>query len=214
VTKPAPPLTCRPFGTGSTYTFQVDVKGDYFNGDGEDTLVVYDPSLGYTTGGGSFFWPGTRIVDNSGKVVYRGDRTTIGYTMKYNKQGTKVQGGFKAVRHLADGTSHRIKSNALYGLAVSTTKDPYGWASFAGKTTYQAPDWLEPEGNYEFLVYVEDRREPNEKEAPSDRVWLEVRDKDGNVVLELSLPRAQDGSGQVYPEDLVTGNIVAPHAVK
>ena len=40
-------------------------------------LVVYDPSLGFTTGGGWFIWP-----DGSG------DKTNFGYTMKYNKKAT------------------------------------------------------------------------------------------------------------------------------
>ena len=29
----------------------------YYTGFGEDVLVVFDPSLGFTTGGGQFFWP-------------------------------------------------------------------------------------------------------------------------------------------------------------
>ena len=195
------------------YTLEFDVTGGYYNGFGDDTLVVYDPSLGFTTGGGWFFWPDTEVYDESGNLIYRGNRTTFGYTMKYNKQGTKVQGSLLMIRHLADGTIHRIKSNALYGLAVSSTKDPYGWASFAGKSTYQAPDWLEPEGNYEFTVYVEDHREPNDTSTDRDLVWIEVRDKDGKVVAALSLPREADGS-TVSAVTLENGNIVAPHAIE
>ena len=41
----------------NTYVAAVTVDGDYYTGAGEDVLVVYDPSLGFTTGGGWFYWP-------------------------------------------------------------------------------------------------------------------------------------------------------------
>ena len=76
---------------------------------------------------------------------------------------TNVQGSFVLIRHLADGTIYRVKSNSIYGLSLGTrvsNGEPYGWASFSGKGTYQEPTWMEPVGNYEFAVYVEDRNEP------------------------------------------------------
>ncbi|MBW6516875.1 MAG: cadherin-like domain-containing protein, partial [ANME-2 cluster archaeon] len=90
----------------NTYSVQVTVDGGYYTGSGEDVLVIYDPSLGFTTGGGHFLWPET------------GEKTNFGYTMKYNKKGTNIQGNLLLVRHLPDGTIYRVKSNALYGLAL------------------------------------------------------------------------------------------------
>lgn len=47
-----------------------------------------------------------------------GLKTNFGYTMKYNKKGTNIQGSFLLITHLSDGSIIRMKSNALYGLAT------------------------------------------------------------------------------------------------
>jgi hypothetical protein len=178
----------------NTYTVEATAAGDYYTGYAEDVLVVYDPSLGFTTGGGWFYWPGTD------------HRTNFGYTMKYNKKATNIQGSLLLISHLPDGTKYRVKSNALYGLALGEADDgePFGWASFSGKSTYLEPGWPEPVGNHEFVVYVEDRDEPG---TGVDRFWIELHDKNGNVIDALSMPReAYDNT-----ESLGGGNIVVPH---
>jgi hypothetical protein len=154
----------------NTYSLQVNVneKG-YYIGSGEDVLVIYDPSLGFTTGGGRFLWPGTD------------EKTNFGYTMKYNKKATNIQGKLLLVRHLQDGTIYRVKSNALYGLALGESEDggeTFGWASLSGKSTYLEPGWDEPLGNYEFITYVEDHGEPGKN---VDRIWIKVMNQ-GNTI--------------------------------
>ena len=173
----------------NAYVATATVSGGYYTGSGEDSLVVYDTSLGFTTGGGSFYWPGSN------------DRTTFGYTMKYNKKATKVQGNLVLIRHLPDGSIYRLKSNAIDGLALGE-ESSFGWASFSGKTTYKEPSWLEAQGNYTFTAYVEDHGEP----GSSDRFWIEVRDKDGNVVADLSVASGAPANA----ETLQGGNIVVP----
>jgi VCBS repeat-containing protein len=176
----------------NAYVASASVGGGYYTGSGEDSLVIYDPSLGFTTGGGWFYWPGTD------------DRTTFGYTMKYNKPMTKIQGNLVLIRHLPDSDEiYRIKSNALYGLALGDIGN-YGWAVFSGKTTYLAPGMIEPIGNYEFTVYVEDHATPG---AGADRVWVQVRNRDGNPVPDMSMPTDAQTNAVV----LEAGNIVVPH---
>jgi hypothetical protein len=190
----------------NTYTLEVNIAGDYYTGSDEDVLVVYDPSLGFTTGGGWFYWPGT---DDPG-IGYLGDRTNFGYTMKYNKKGSKVQGSLLMISRLPNKTHYRIKSNALYGLALGETSvddNVCGWASFSGKSTYLEPGWLEPEGNHEFLTYVEDCNEPG---TGVDRFWIEIHDRDGNVIDVISMPvEAYDNAKTIRG-----GNIVVPHNSK
>jgi hypothetical protein len=182
----------------NTYTLQVVVDGGYYTGLFEDVVVVYDPSLGFTTGGGWFYWPGTEDPDND----YAGDKTNFGYTMKYNKKGQKVKGSLLLIHHLSDGTKYRVKSNALEGLALGD-EGTFGWATFSGKTTYLEPGWLEPLGNHHFVAYVEDHGEPG---AGADRFWIEVQDKDGNAVT-LSMDREAVANAVL----LEGGNIVVPH---
>ncbi|MFW9805050.1 MAG: tandem-95 repeat protein, partial [Candidatus Thorarchaeota archaeon] len=158
------PVTCSFNGVEvNTYTAEATVGGGYYAGYAEDVLVVYDPSLGFATGGGWFYWPDSDDPDTG----YPGDKTNFGFTMKYNKKGTNVQGSLLLIRHMTDGSIYRVKSNALYGLAVGDEGD-FGWASFSGKSTYKEPDWPEPKGNYEFVVYVEDWDEPG---TGTDRFW-------------------------------------------
>jgi hypothetical protein len=178
----------------NTYHVQASVVGDYYiGGPDEDVLVVYDPGLGFTTGGGWFYWPGTT------------EKTNFGFTMKYNKKGAKVQGSLLLILHVAPGEKYRVKSNALYGLSIGEAGDPvYGWASFSGKCTYKDKDWEEAEGNHEFLVYVEDHGEPGKD---VDRFWIEVYDKDDNVIAVMSMGRPATD----YTETLGGGNIVVPH---
>jgi uncharacterized repeat protein (TIGR01451 family) len=182
----------------NTYAIGVDVNTNgYYHGYEEDVLVVYDPSLGFTTGGGWFYWPGTEDGD------YPGDKTTFGYNIKYNKKATNVQGSAIVVRHLADDSRYRMKSNALSGLSIGNETD-WGWASFAGKATYQRP-YSDAEGNHEFLIYVEDHGTPG---VGNDRFWVRIL-KDG-VPVEVALPLP----GAANAQTLEGGNIVVPHGGK
>ena len=174
----------------NTYAAVASVGGLYLGSD-EDVLVVYDPSLGFTAGGGWFSWPGT------------GERTTFGYTMKYNKKGTNLKGQLLLIRHLPDGTAYRLKSNALDGLALSDPSATFGWATFSGKATYLAPGWPEPVGNYHFVVYAEDHATPG---AGVDRFWISVTDGDGNPTdLSMTGPAVEEAAL------LGGGNIAVPH---
>ena len=176
----------------------------FYTGLGEDVLVVFGPGLGFTTGGGTFFWPGTADPI----IGYLGDRTNFGFTMKYNPGGTNVRGSLLVISHLPDGSIVRFKSNALDGLAVGEAPDAddsiFGWATFSGKGTFKAADWIEPIGNYTFITYVEDHGEPG---AGVDRFWLEVRDKDGVIEPDLSLAAPATTNAIT----IFGGNIVSPH---
>ena len=184
----------------NTYSVQVVVDGGYYIGGAEDVLTVIDPSLGYTTGGGWFYWPGT---EDPG-AGYPGDRTNFGYTIKYNRNLKNIQGSLLLIRHLPDDTKYRIKSNALDGLAIGDQGD-FGWASFSGKATYLEPGWLEPIGNHAFTLYVEDHDEPG---SGIDKVWLETRDNDGQVIPDMSMTRP----GSAHAVEISGGNIVVPHS--
>ncbi len=195
-------LSCTYTGAAvNTYVVVITVNGDYYAGYTEEGLIVYDPSLGFAAGGGWFYWPNTADPATG----YPGDKTNFGFTMKYGKKGTNVQGKLLLIRHLPDEQIYRVKSNALYGLALgSDTTIPMGWASFSGKATYQEPGWPEPIGNYEFTVYAEDRDEPG---TGIDRFWMEVKDKDRTIVPIMSLPREATANAVA----IGGGNVSIPH---
>jgi hypothetical protein len=168
-----------------------DNLGVYYRGSAEDVVTIFDPSLGFTTGGGFFYWPATY------------QKTNFGYTMKHNRKGTNVQGSLLVIRHFGDGTIARLKSNAIDGLAVGEGSD-FGWASFTGRATFKARTWPEPIGNFHFLAYAEDHGEPG---AGADRFWVQVMKKNDPNEAELSLP----DNAPVSAEIIVGGNIVVPH---
>ncbi len=97
----------------NTYAVAVTVDGAYYSGFDEDVVTVYDPSRGFTTGGGLFTWPGSA-----------GDETSFGFGMEYNKNGKNLKGRLTVTRRLADGSLFRMKSNALDGLALGTESHP------------------------------------------------------------------------------------------
>lgn len=176
----------------NTYSVLATIGGNYYTGSREDVFTVYDPSLGFTSGGGWFNWPGTD------------DRTNFGFTMKYNKKGTNPQGSILLIRHLPYGSIYRIKSNALNGLALGEDASiPMGWATFSGKGTYLGSGMTEPVGNYLFKVYVEDRNEPGKG---IDRFWISVTTST-NQPTDLLMP----GTGSGNALTIIGGNIVVPH---
>jgi hypothetical protein len=167
------------------------VAGGWYVGSAENVFTVYDPGLGFTTGGGWFYWPGTT------------DRTNFGYVMKYTSKLTSLKGSLLVIRHRPDGSIYRVKSNALSTLSVGEDRSiPMGWASFTGKATYLEPGWLDPLGNHTFTVYVEDRNEPG---TGIDRFWLKV--DNGLTPVTLSMT----GRGATDAVTLSGGNIVVPH---
>jgi hypothetical protein len=187
----------------NTYAVQMAIEGDHYTGAGEDALTIFDPSLGFVTGGGSFYWPGT----NDGDSGYPGDRTNFGVVMKYNRGGAGLIGNLLIVSHLPDGTNHRVKSNALRGLAVGEVDevdDSFGWASFSGKATYAEPGAEDPIGNHDFTVYVEERGTAH---AGHDRFWIEVEDRDGVALPDLSMVLGAPDNAV----EIAGGNIFVPH---
>ena len=156
------PFTCTNPAAIAVNAYEVvaTVTGDYYAGTYSDAFTVYDPSLGFATGGGTF--------------VLDGDQVNFGFTMKYAKNGTDLKGNFIAARHHADGTVSRLKSNALGGLALGEDAAvPMGWATFNGKATYTTWDATAGAyvtvGNQSFAVYAEDRNDPG---TGVDQLWL------------------------------------------
>jgi alpha-tubulin suppressor-like RCC1 family protein len=186
-------FTCTNAAAIAVNAYEVDasVTGAYYTGAETDAFTVYDPSLGFATGGGIF-----RLG---------GDRVNFGFTMQYKKNGRGAQGNFIAVRHHADGTTSRLKSNALGNLALGTDANvPMGWASFDGKATYTTWDASAGEyvtvGNQQFTVYAEDRNDPG---SGTDRIWLAGS---GSLTMPGTPSQAQSNAAS-----LTGGNIAIPH---
>jgi hypothetical protein len=180
--------TCTNSGALSVNTYEVNaaLTDNYFSGSGVDAFTVYDPSLGFATGGGT--------------ILLGGDKVNFGLVMKYNKSGTSLQGSLLAIRHLPDGTISKLKSNSLGALAL--TDNGCGVASFNGKATYTYWDGVQyvTTGNNSFTVYAEDCNNPG---SGIDSFWLS-----GPGTLNIPGPVSTNKKG------LTGGNIAVPHTPK
>lgn len=178
----------------NVYSVDYQIGGNYYTGSAQETLTVYDPSLGFATGGGWFYWPGTE------DGAYPGDKTNFGFHLKFNKKGKNVQGGLLVIRHRADGTIVRLKSNAMDGFAIGDEGN-LGWATANGKATYiNQQTMTDAVGNQQFLFYAEDHDEPG---TGVDRFWVQAPTTDG----ELSLP----SEAAAKAVEISGGNIAIPH---
>jgi hypothetical protein len=196
------PVNCTtsPLGV-NVYDVVATIDSPYFTGSGESVVTIYNPTDGFTTGGGTF--------------TYNGVRVDFGFNAKTLKSG-QAQGSVLTIFHYATG-NYVVKSNSMNPVAISpipgTTPTLYS-ATLTGKATYAVPPWDPPLspwcpadrkcGNYSFTVYVEDRKEPG---AGYDKYWIEVKDPGGAVVGMVSMSRS---AGQAVPVVISGGNIQVP----
>jgi hypothetical protein len=178
-----------------TYEIDAVIGGSYFVGDGQGAVVVYDPSLGFITGGGWY------TTDQG--------RLNFGFNAKYLKSG-QIQGSLLTILHRPEG-NYMLKSNSMGTLTVTKDSTNTFWtAVLKGKATYQVPS-SQPAlscgsnkcGGYTWTMYVEDRQEPG---SGYDKFWLEVRDGSNNIVATLSLPQTP----ALYAKVIDHGNIQVP----
>jgi hypothetical protein len=117
----------------NVYDVSIVIGGNYYTGSADSVLAVYDPSLGFVTGGGI--------------ILHNGVLANFGMNSKYLKNG-QIQGGLLYIEHRASGDV-MLKSNALTALSIVGNT-----AVLVSKAT------LGGVGNYSFQATVIDNGEP------------------------------------------------------
>jgi hypothetical protein len=196
---------------GTTYTVQI-VVGGYYTADAlselNNSLTVRLPGTEMVNGGGYIKLPSTTAG------VYAGDansKANFGFTVKYNKKKTTVQGQFNMiVRKTLQGGSvkvYQIKGNNLTSLTANGPANPGvltpATATFFGKASIN--DVTDPNmpvavsGANTIRVDVTDRGEP----GSADDIAVLVNDKNGGLSF------SSDWNGTKTVEEVLTGgNIV------
>ena len=177
---------------------------DYYKvcGGAESLLMVYDPDVG---------------ASGSGTFEDCGDTYSFAFLVNYNKKGKNLRGSLVIIRALSGGGIYRIKSNALYDLAVDYEESAlYDVGSFSGKCTYIGPDVLNDEmepqnvGGQEFVVYLRDwDPEPGGVGVTvthEDEFWFTVLGRD--FTLDFNSDNSA-GSGEIMEID-PGGDIIIP----
>jgi hypothetical protein len=153
------------------YDITVTVGG-YYQGTGSTVLAIYDPSLGFVTGGGS--------VLNNGNVA------NFGMSVKYLRSG-KAQGSMIYMEHNPDGTVTKIKSNAMQSLSIVN-----------GTAVIIAKAILNGVGNHGMRVIAIDNGEP----GSSDKFGLTTTAPNGTTIPGLSFaPVTLQGGNIQVPQN-------------
>jgi hypothetical protein len=140
----------------NVYDVTISVGGNYYTGSGGGMLAVYDPDLGFVTGGGS--------VDHGGKD---GD---FEFNVKYKNRGG-IDGGFEYTERRSHGGNTQLKSTSIQSLSIVGDA-----AIFIGKAK------LNGAANYTFIVTILDKGEPGRR----DKFGLQVIAPNGTVVADLT----------------------------
>lgn len=144
----------------NVYDVVITVGGNYYQGSVHSILTVYDPSLGFTTGGGT--------------LNHNGVPANFGFNVKYLKNG-QAQGQFIYIEHRPTGDVV-VKSNALDTLAIVEGSPTSSTVVFTGKATNNGV------GNYTFQVTGVDNGEP----GTNDQFGLKLSSPGGAVVADLT----------------------------
>jgi len=117
----------------NVYDVSISVGGNHYTGSGSAILAVYDPSLGFITGGGT--------------IVRDGVTAFFGFNFKFRRDGN-AQGSLLYIERRPTGEV-KLKSNAMESLSIVGNA-----AVFIGKAT------LNDVGKYTFRATVVDNGEP------------------------------------------------------
>ena len=149
------------------YNVHIAVGGNYYQGSADSVLAVYDPSLGFVTGGGF--------------VMRNGVAANFGFIVRYLKRG-RVQGSLLYIEHRPGGDVI-VKSNAMGSLSIVGGRTAY----ILGKAT------LNGVGNYSFRTTVVDNGEP----GSADSFGLQVKDPGGVLVADLTFTTMTLAGGNI-----------------
>ncbi len=124
----------------------------------ETVLVVYDPSAGFTTGGGWFVPDSESFIDGVG-VTDTVSKANFGFIVKYKKGADNPDGNLEFQYKAGD---INLRSTNMEWLVVqSATK-----VRFKGKAT------INGEGSYTFKVTAEDNGEPGTGDWFKIEIWM------------------------------------------
>ncbi len=142
--------------TVNVYKIQIEIGGSYYHGSADPTLMVYDSSNGFITGGGT--------------VSHDGARANLSFEVKYLPDG-QPRGTLQYVEH-RQGGDVVVKSSAIAGMTIVSNKISY----VEGSATVNG------EGKYSFLMTAVDNGEPGK----NDQFGLQVKDSHGTIIASLT----------------------------
>jgi len=176
------------FTQAGVYTVTATVEKNGWSDSDSVMIVVYDPSAGFVTGGGTIDSPaGAYLADPSLSGL-----ANFGFVSKYKKGANAPDGQTEFRLHFADFEFH------------STT---YQWLVVAGaKAQYKGTGTINGSGNFGFLLTAVDGALNN---TGVDKFRIKVWDiDDGDAVVYDNGLGASDDIDSAHPQAIRSGSIV------
>jgi hypothetical protein len=139
----------------NAYDVKFTIGGNFYQDTLQTVVTVYDPSLGFSTGGGTIINPNTLFPAN------------FGFNVKYQKDGS-VQGSLLYAEHRGNDDVV-VKSSSMGSLAIVGNQ-----AIFSGTAT------LNGASSYSFRIVAVDNAEPG---VGKDQFGLQVNDSSGTLTF-------------------------------
>jgi FtsP/CotA-like multicopper oxidase with cupredoxin domain len=177
------------FTQAGVFTVQVTADNNGVTDSDSTMIVVFDPSAGFVTGGGSIESPpGAYVADPS-----LSGPATFGFVSKYKKGATVPQGETEFKFHAGD---FRFSSTT------------YQWLVVAGaKAQYKGTGTVNGEGSYGFLLTAIDGQLSGG--GGVDKFRLKVTDLDnGGAVVYDNVLGSPDDIDVASPQAITSGSIV------
>jgi hypothetical protein len=182
---------------GASLTIYTVVNGYYTGIGGPDVVTIAIPGSDKVTGGGF-------LATTASAGRYRGKngaKTNFGYTMKYNKSGSNLQGQANIIVRASNDSLYQIKSNAINSLTVVGNRANF--STKANLTNITNPlNQLSLGGNLSLTVEMFDSTAGGQ----SDSVDITLQDPAGGLLFSsswngtktvLQWLRKPDGGGNV-----------------
>ena len=168
-------------GSADYASFDLKVTaGCYFTGEDRTVLTVYKPVGDFITGGGHI-----KPTLSSGKYASTpGLKSNFGFHVKFNKNGTNLQGGMNIIFRKMAGNKvqlFQIKTNSMSSLGLNISDPNKKTAVFTSKANLKNLTTGESlGGNLQLQVKITDRGEPGSNDDIAITLW------DGNTLLYSS----------------------------
>ncbi len=171
----------------ATYTVGVIVNSYYTrNYSADNTVVTVKKPTAGSIGGGGFLVNPTTNASNGTYAGAIGAKTNFGLNVKFNKQGTNLQGNVNIIARASDGHIYQFKSNAIDSLNITSPSAGVTKATFTSKAN--VTDITNPlstislGGNKLMQVVMTDNGEP----GSSDTIAITLSDSGGGLLFSSS----------------------------
>lgn len=181
---PNPATACHQYAEPGIYTATLTITDECDNTDTQSIVIVaYDPTSGFTTGGGWFVPDAQSFIDGN-YVTDVTSKANFGFIVKYKKEADTPDGSLEFRYKAGDIDLH---STDMEWLVIQSDKD----IRFKGQATVNG------NGPYTFKVSGRDNGEPGYADEFKIEIWLGVTDTENGPPTPKHMAKGILGGGNI-----------------